>query len=78
MTQHPRPVYITYLNRFDIEALALADAEILAAIAGSLAMQGGGETVVEPRMHIEPRAGGRRSFQRIARLDRRRDRCRRG
>jgi ornithine cyclodeaminase len=57
MTQHPRPVYITYLNRFDIEAMALTDAEILAAIEGSLAMQGRGETVVEPRMHIEPRAG---------------------
>ena len=51
------PVYITYLNRFDIETLALTDAEILAAIEESLAMQGRGETVVEPRMHIEPRAG---------------------
>ena len=59
MTQHPspHPVYITYLNRFDIEALALTDAEILGAIEDSLAMQGRGETVVEPRMHIEPRAG---------------------
>ncbi|TFG89385.1 MAG: ornithine cyclodeaminase family protein [Hyphomicrobiales bacterium] len=59
MTQSttPRPVYIDYLNRFDIEALALTDAEILDAIEGSLAMQGHGETVVEPRMHIEPRAG---------------------
>lgn len=51
------PVYITYLNRFDIETLALSDAEILAAIEQSLAMQGRGETVIEPRMHIEPRAG---------------------
>ncbi|MDH3665811.1 MAG: ornithine cyclodeaminase family protein [Paracoccaceae bacterium] len=51
------PVYITYLNRFDIETLALTDAEILAAIEESLAMQGRGETVIEPRMHIEPRAG---------------------
>jgi alanine dehydrogenase len=59
MTQpaNPHPVYINYLNRFDIEALALTDAEILDAIEGSLAMQGRGETVVEPRMHIEPRAG---------------------
>jgi ornithine cyclodeaminase/alanine dehydrogenase-like protein (mu-crystallin family) len=59
MTQppNPNPVYISYLNRFDIEALALTDAEILAAIEGSLAMQGRGETVVEPRMHIEPRTG---------------------
>ncbi|MFQ5565211.1 MAG: ornithine cyclodeaminase family protein [Paracoccaceae bacterium] len=59
MTQHPDapPVYVTYLNRFDIAALALTDDEILAAIEESLAMQGRGETVVEPRTHIEPRAG---------------------
>jgi ornithine cyclodeaminase len=59
MTQHQDapPVHITFLNRFDIEALALTDAEILAAIEDALAMQGRGETVIEPRMHIEPRAG---------------------
>ena len=59
MTKHPNspPVHITYLNRPDIEALALTDAEILTAIEDSLAMQGRGETVVEPRMHLEPRAG---------------------
>lgn len=51
------PVYIDYLNRFDIEALALADDEILDAIENSLAMQGRGETAIEPRMHIHPRAG---------------------
>jgi len=54
---YPPPVYVTYLNRLDIEALALTDDEILAAIEGSLAMQGRGETVVEPRMHLEPKAG---------------------
>lgn len=58
MTQsHPPPVYVTYLNRLDIEALSLTDDEILAAIEGSLAMQGRGETVIEPRMHLEPKAG---------------------
>jgi ornithine cyclodeaminase len=64
MTQHPAapPVHITYLNRLDIEALALTDAEILAAIEGSLAMQGRGETVIEPRMHLEPRAGSEGHF----------------
>ena len=51
------PIYITYLNRFDIEAAMLTDAEILDAIEASLAMQGRGETVIEPRMHLEPRAG---------------------
>lgn len=51
------PVHIAYLNRLDIEALALTDTEILTAIEQSLAMQGRGETVVEPRVHLEPRAG---------------------
>jgi ornithine cyclodeaminase len=64
MARHPipPPVYITYLNRFDIEALGLTDAEILTAIETSLAMQGRGETVVEPRVHLEPRAGAEGHF----------------
>src|ERR1700722_10665590 len=52
-----QPIYITYLNRLDIEAAALSDIEILDAIEASLGMQGRGETVIEPRMHLEPRAG---------------------
>lgn len=51
------PVYIDYLNRFDIEALGLTDDEILEAIEDSLLMQGRGDTSIEPRMHIHPRAG---------------------
>lgn len=51
------PVYIDFLNRFDIEALGLTDDEILEAIEGSLLMQGRGDTSIEPRMHIHPRAG---------------------
>uniref|UniRef100_UPI003B52DB93 ornithine cyclodeaminase family protein n=1 Tax=Roseovarius indicus TaxID=540747 RepID=UPI003B52DB93 len=51
------PVYLDYLNRFDIEALGITDAEILSAIEDSLRMQGKGETSIEPRMHIRPRAG---------------------
>jgi alanine dehydrogenase len=47
-------IYISYLNRPDIEELALTDDEILVAIETSLAAQGRGETVIEPRMHIEP------------------------
>ncbi|WNJ94041.1 ornithine cyclodeaminase family protein [Bosea sp. 685] len=50
------PIYITYMNRLDIEALAITDDEILAAIEGSLATQGRGEAVIEPRMHLEPKA----------------------
>ncbi|MBM3628156.1 MAG: ornithine cyclodeaminase family protein [Alphaproteobacteria bacterium] len=48
------PIYVTYLNRFDVEALAMTDDEILAAIEAQLAAQGRGETVIEPRMHLEP------------------------
>jgi ornithine cyclodeaminase len=48
------PVYFTYLNRHDIEELSLTDDEILAAIESSLATQGRGEAVIEPRMHLEP------------------------
>jgi ornithine cyclodeaminase len=50
------PIYITYMNRLDIEALAVTDDEILAAIESSLATQGRGEAVIEPRMHLEPKA----------------------
>jgi alanine dehydrogenase len=48
------PIYISYLNRLDIEELGITDDEILSAIETSLASQGRGETVIEPRMHLEP------------------------
>ena len=48
------PIYITFLNRLDIEELALSDEEILAAIETSLAAQGRGQTVIEPRVHLAP------------------------
>jgi alanine dehydrogenase len=48
------PIYITYMNRFDVEALDIGDEEILAAIESQLATQGRGEAVIEPRMHLEP------------------------
>lgn len=50
------PIYIDYLNAFDIEALDLSDNEILAAIETSLGAQGRGETIIEPRVHLEPDA----------------------
>jgi ornithine cyclodeaminase len=50
-----QPIYISYLNRLDIEELKLTDAEILGAIETSLASQGRGETVIEPRVHLEPK-----------------------
>lgn len=48
------PIYIAYLNRLDIEELKITDEEILSAIEASLASQGKGETVIEPRVHLEP------------------------
>ncbi len=49
-----RPIYISFLNGPDIAALAMTDDEILDAIETSLAAQGRGETVIEPRMHLKP------------------------
>jgi ornithine cyclodeaminase len=48
------PIYIDYLNRLDIEALSMTDDEIIGAIELSLAAQGRDETVIEPRVHLEP------------------------
>lgn len=56
MSAHP-PVYVTFLNGPDIEALAMTDDEILAAIESQLAAQGRGETVIEPRTHLNPNSG---------------------
>jgi ornithine cyclodeaminase len=53
---HP-PIYISYLNGLDVAELKLTDDEILAAIESSLAAQGRGATVIEPRMHLMPKAG---------------------
>src|SRR4029078_1194516 len=51
--QMPEP-HLTYLNRPDVEALALTDDEILAAVEGGLRAQGLGERVIEPRVHLRP------------------------
>jgi alanine dehydrogenase len=48
------PIYIDYLNAFDIEALDLSNDEILGAVETSLSAQGLGQTVIEPRVHLEP------------------------
>jgi alanine dehydrogenase len=57
-----RELYLTYLSRPDVEAAALADEEIIAAVETGLAMQGRGETVIEPRTHLEPNAGAEGHF----------------
>ena len=57
-----RELYLTYLNRLDVEAAALADEETIATVEAALAMQGRGETVIEPRVHLEPNAGAEGHF----------------
>jgi len=47
-------INLTYLNRFDVEALEMSDDEILAAVEAGLHAQGRGQTVIEPRVHLEP------------------------
>ncbi|MGQ0544272.1 MAG: ornithine cyclodeaminase family protein [Betaproteobacteria bacterium] len=48
------PIDIHYLNHGDVQALAMTDAEILAAVEEGLRAQGRGETTIEPRMHLVP------------------------
>jgi len=47
-------IYLTYLNGPDVERLALTDQEILDAVEAGLRAQGLGQTVIEPRVHLEP------------------------
>ncbi len=55
MTDMP-PVYIDFLNRFDIEDLHLTNEEIIGAIETQLRLQGQGHAVIEPRVFLEPGA----------------------
>ncbi len=47
-------IHFTYLNGPDVERLALTDQEILDAVEAGLRAQGLGQTVIEPRVHLEP------------------------
>jgi alanine dehydrogenase len=47
-------IYVDYLNALDIDELAMSNAEILAAVETGLIAQGSGQTVIEPRVHLEP------------------------
>ena len=49
-------VFVDFLNGPDIASLALTDDEVLAAVERGLELQGRGETVIEPRVHLEPGA----------------------
>ena len=54
MADNAGEIHLHYLNHPDVQALALSDAEILAAVEGALVAQGRGETTIEPRMHLVP------------------------
>jgi alanine dehydrogenase len=47
-------IYLHYLNHLDVQALAMTDAEIVAAVEEGLLAQGRGQTTIEPRMHLVP------------------------
>ncbi len=48
------PVYLDFLNPFDVEALELTNAEIIDAIETQLRLQGEGHTTIQPRVFLEP------------------------
>jgi len=55
VTVEPIPEsWIDYLNRLDVARLDLTNDEILRAVEHGLALQGAGEAVIEPRVHLEP------------------------
>lgn len=47
-------IWLTYLNGPAVEQLNLTDDEILTAVEEGLRAQGAGESVIEPRVHLEP------------------------
>lgn len=47
-------INLTFLGGPDIDALHFTDAQILAAVRSGLVAAGRGETVIEPRVHLEP------------------------
>jgi ornithine cyclodeaminase len=49
-----REIHFTYLSGPDIAALDMSDGEILGAVEAGLRAQGLGQTVIEPRVHLEP------------------------
>jgi alanine dehydrogenase len=57
-----RAIDICYLGGPDVEALALTDDEIIAAVESALAAQGRGQTVIEPRVHLVPEHSAKGHF----------------
>jgi ornithine cyclodeaminase len=56
------PLELTWLGGPEVEELALADDEILAAVEDALRAQGRGQTTIEPRVHLEPEPALRGHF----------------
>jgi alanine dehydrogenase len=54
MASSSAEIHITYLNHLDVQALALTDAEIIAAVEQALDAQGRQQTTIEPRVHLVP------------------------
>ena len=54
MPRSSAEIHITYLNHADVQALALTDAEIIAAVEQALDAQGRQQTTIEPRVHLVP------------------------
>ncbi|MEY4652246.1 MAG: hypothetical protein RI884_827 [Pseudomonadota bacterium] len=53
--REPDPeIWIHYLHHGDVQALAMSDAEIIAAVEDGLRAQGLGQVAIEPRMHLVP------------------------
>jgi ornithine cyclodeaminase len=47
-------IHLHYLNHADVQALAMTDTEVLAAVEATLRAQGLGQVAIEPRMHLVP------------------------
>ncbi len=56
------PIYLRFVSGPDIDALGLTPADIVAAATDVVAAHGRGETVFEPRTHLEPDNDGRGHF----------------
>ncbi|MEP6811457.1 MAG: ornithine cyclodeaminase family protein [Actinomycetota bacterium] len=51
------PLDLTFLNEADVTGAGLTDDDILDAVESGLRAQAAGETVIEPRMHLDPDIG---------------------
>ena len=54
MSESTAEIYLHYLNHPDVQALAMTDAEIIAAVEQGLIAQARGAATIEPRMHLVP------------------------